>query len=404
MADNTLPNEQERLPEPQRQPKLLHHLRTEQLVDVPPGLLKDPWSSTRPFVGLVADCDKVRQVFLGSLSKGQVLGALVAIVTLAALLEVNLAELWAAIVSLLALGLASAVPGLGGVVQVVPTLGNALGAALLVYYAMNLTGQVSNRRNALALDLNGLYHDSPSGPLNVSWRNVLAVAPGMAVVPGRTRWLRVWLEDGGVLHLRVPEADRDWLVDVIRKLCVQVVPTLGNALGAALLVYYAMNLTGQVSNRRNALALDLNGLYHDSPSGPLNVSWRNVLAVAPGMAVVPGRTRWLRVWLEDGGVLHLRVPEADRDWLVDVIRKLLRHHHQDLHGTFPDPEAPCPTPTEPRPELPEIGHGRPQLRDRYTVFVAERDQVFAAMPDDMTDADKQREFAEFLRWQDIRSR
>ena len=294
MADNTLPNEQERLPEPQRQPKLLHHLRTGQLVDVPPGLLKDPWSSTRPFVGLVADCDKVRQVFLRSLSKGQVIGSLVAIGTLATLLEVNLAELWTTIVNLLELVLASAVPGLGGVVQVVPTLVNALGAALLVYYAMNLTGQVSNRRNTLVLDLNGLYHDSPSGPLNVSWRNVLAVAPG--------------------------------------------------------------------------------------------------------------RTRWLRVWLEDGGVLYLRVPEADRDWLVDVIKQLLRHHHQDLYGTFPDPEAPCPTPTEPQPELPESRHGRPQLRDRYTAFVAERDQVFAAMPDDMTDADKQREFAEFLRWQDIRSR
>ena len=113
---------------------------------------------------------------------------------------------------------------------------------------------------------------------------------------------------------------------------VQVVPTLVNVVGAALLVYYAMNLTGQVSSQRDVLMLDLNGLYHHSPSGPLNVSWRNVLAVAPG------RTRWLRVWLEGGGVLWLRVPEADRDWLVDVIRQLLRHHHQDLYGSCPAPE------------------------------------------------------------------
>ena len=39
-----------------------------------------------------------------------------------------------------------------------------------------------------------------------------------------------------------------------------------------------------------------------------------------------------------GGVLRLRGPEADRDWLVDVIRQLLRHHHQDLYGSCPAPE------------------------------------------------------------------
>lgn len=163
-------------------------------------------------MGLVADFDKVRQVFLRPLSKIQVIGALIAIVTLSAHLEVNLTVLWTAIVNLLELVLASVVPQLGGIVQVVPTLVNALGMTVLVYYAMNLTGQVSSQRAALMLDLNGLYHNSPSGPLNVSWRNVLAVAPG------RARWLRVWLEGGGVLWLRVSEADRDWLVDVIKQL------------------------------------------------------------------------------------------------------------------------------------------------------------------------------------------
>ena len=97
-------------------------------------------------MGLVADFDKVRQVFLGPLSRIQVIGALVAIATLSTLLEVNLTALWTAIANLLELVLASAVPGLGGVVQVVPTLVNVVGAALLVYYAMNLTGQVSSQR------------------------------------------------------------------------------------------------------------------------------------------------------------------------------------------------------------------------------------------------------------------
>ena len=153
---------------------------------------------------------KVRQVFPRPLSKIQGLGALIAIATLSTHLEVNPTAWWTAIVNLLELVLAATVPRPGGIVPDVSTLVHALGMTLPVYYAMNLTGQVSSQRDALMLDLNGLYPNSPSGPLNGSWRN------GPAVAPGRARRLRVGLEGGGVLWLRVPEADRDRLGDVLR--------------------------------------------------------------------------------------------------------------------------------------------------------------------------------------------
>ena len=52
-------NEQERI----RRCELLRHLRTGGLSDVPDGLLFDPWSDTRPFVKMVAQHDKVLQLF-----------------------------------------------------------------------------------------------------------------------------------------------------------------------------------------------------------------------------------------------------------------------------------------------------------------------------------------------------
>ena len=152
-------------------------------------------------------------------------------------------------------------------------------------------------------------------------------------------------------------------------------------------------LRGRLSLTLNALVLDLNCLYFAGAAGPEDVWWRNVITVSP-----KGKS-WIRVWQEDGVVLLLRVPKADRCWLVEIMRQLLRHH-QDLYGTCPDPAAPCPTPTEHQPELPETHHGRPQLRDWYSAFVAERNEVFAAMPAAMRDVDKRREFTDFLRWRD----
>ena len=72
--------------------------------------------------------------------------------------------------------------------------------------------------------------------------------------------------------------------------------------------------------------------------------------------MVPRRKRQIIVVLSDGGVLRLRVPRADRDWLMDVIEQLLRHHHRDLFGICPDPEARCPS--EAQPKLPETRQSR----------------------------------------------
>ncbi len=82
------------------------------------------------------------------------------------------------------------------------------------------------------------------------------------------------------------------------------------------------------------MTLDLNGFYYAAPDGPRTATWRDVIVVSSGRW-------WVRVWLENGVVLRLRVPRPDRDWLVDVIEQLLRHHHRDLFGICPDPGAHC---------------------------------------------------------------
>ena len=292
------PHEQERLPEPQRQQELLHHLCTEQLADVPPGFLRDPRSRTRPFVGLVADVDKVWQVFLGRFS----------------------------------------------LIEFIRTFVGFLAALA-----------------ALLATLNSL----PGIDLALLWTALRdAWGPTLAVLAFPT-WLSL------------------------------LFPLVLPSLVVLVIFVVVLFLLGRLSLTRDAAILDLNCLYFAGATGPEYVWWRNVIEVSPQ------RKSWIRVRQEDGVDLLLRVPQADRCWLVKVMRQLLRHHHRDLYGTISANEAPGPT--EPHPELPEIRHSHPQLRDRYAAFVAERDQVFAAMPDDMMDADKRREFAEFLRWLNIRS-
>ncbi|MCY4520265.1 MAG: hypothetical protein OXC13_05740 [Caldilineaceae bacterium] len=205
---------QGRTGEEKRRRELLRHLCTGRLDSVPPGLLWDPWPNTRPFVKLVVGYNKARQVFLGPLSMIKAIGALAVLGTLIGFMEVNLVGVWTMVISLLELVLVpvGSVPWLGHIVQGIPTLSNVLGAVFLLYYGMELTGQVSMRRQALVLDLNGLYYAAPDGPRTVPWRDVIAASPG------RTRWVRVWLEDGVVLRIRVPQDDRNWLVQTMWQL------------------------------------------------------------------------------------------------------------------------------------------------------------------------------------------
>ena len=36
----------------------------------------------------------------------------------------------------------------------------------------------------------------------------------------------------------------------------------------------------------------------------------------------------------------VRVPVADRELLIQIMRELMRHHYQDLHGLEPSPADP----------------------------------------------------------------
>ena len=80
VTNKSPPNEQERLSEPQRQQKLLHHLRTGRLNDVPPDLLLESWRDTRPFVKLAAGYDAVWQVFLRQISLIELIRTLIGFV------------------------------------------------------------------------------------------------------------------------------------------------------------------------------------------------------------------------------------------------------------------------------------------------------------------------------------
>lgn len=151
-------------------------------------------------------------------------------------------------------------------------------------------------------------------------------------------------------------------------------------------------LLGRLSCTWGALILDLDYLHCTMVNGPGQVRWRDVLEVTPVLKSS------IRIQLENHMFLLVHVPEDDREWLVQIMEQLILHH-QDLHGVFPDSDSISPTLSE----TTETRHGRPQQSNRYAAFVAERDQVFAAMPNDMTDADRQREFTEFLRWRNIRS-
>lgn len=210
MTDNTgWRNEQER-----RQGQLLDCLRDGPLDDVPAHLLLRSQPGTRPFVGLVADYCKSRQFYLGYCSIPRALAASAAIAVPVRVL------FWRP-----PLGIANPVLGtaLGDVWEVstivqwwlreIATVG-LLAMILVALFLLGLyaLGRLSWRKDFLTLDLNELHHATSNGLRNVPWSDIYAVGPG------RPGWIRVWLEDGGALRIRVPQGDRDWLVQVIEQL------------------------------------------------------------------------------------------------------------------------------------------------------------------------------------------
>ena len=134
-----------------------------------------------------------------------------------------------------------------------------------------------------------------------------------------------------------------WEVSTIVQWLLRELFTIG-LLVASMLILLLLGLyaLGHLSWRKDSLTLDLNELHHASSDGLRHVPWSDIHAVYPGQ---PG---WVRVELEDGGVLRIRVPQNDRDWLVQVIEQLLRHHHRGLHGAMST--SPPQAVTEPEPK------------------------------------------------------
>ena len=266
VANKSLPKEPARLPEPQRQQELLHHLWTGRLNDVPPYLLQDPWRDTWPFVKLAAGYDAVWQVFLRQISLIEFIRALIGFTAVFVGFMASLATLLAAL---------NPFPGVD-----------------------------------LAL---------PWTLLRDAWGPPLAVPASLA-------WLRQF-------H--------------------QIPSFLTGILAGSITVVGVLLLRDRLSLARDAVILDLNCLYVGGAAGHDYVSWRNVIAVS-----CEGKS-WIRVRLEDGVVALLRIPQADRGWLVEIMRQLLRHHHRDLYGTVPDKDPPCcPPPTEPHPKSREADHSQ----------------------------------------------
>lgn len=96
-----------------------------------------------------------------------------------------------------------------------------------------------------------------------------------------------------------------------------------------LFILFPLYLLGKLIFAKSTLSLDLNGLHHASADGQPYTPWQDVHGVDPD------KLRWIRVQLKNGILLRLRVPKADRDWLVEAMRQLLRHHYGDLHGQMP---------------------------------------------------------------------
>ena len=105
---------------------------------------------------------------------------------------------------------------------------------------------------------------------------------------------------------------------------------------ALFLPFIAAFLLGRLSLVRDSLSLDLNGVYYLSPQGKCYTPWQKVFTSCRW------RTRWIKLFLEDGGTVLFRVPAADRDWLDQIIRLLLHNHQTELRGKLQpeEPESP----------------------------------------------------------------
>ena len=121
-----------------------------------------------------------------------------------------------------------------------------------------------------------------------------------------------------------------WQRDVVQ-LFLDVV--WGLTVVATILV--VLNLRGRFSWTCNHLTLGLNEMCHAAPDRLQQVPWHDVYTVSKG------GMGWVRVDLENGNVVFLRVPKADRATLIAIMQELVRHHHHDLHGLATTADNTC---------------------------------------------------------------
>ena len=191
--------------ERQRLEKLLDHLREGSLAAVPCELLLEPQPHTRPCVRLVAHYPRLQQVFIGNFR----LLAVIKLIPVAALWIVVLGA--ASLESWLLLGIAT--PWLREAVQLVLEPVAWFAAGIVSFpVALNLLGHFSWTWNHLILSLTELRHATPDTLQQVPWRAVYTASLGFMGC------VRVELENGVVLLLRVPKADRDTLIEIMREL------------------------------------------------------------------------------------------------------------------------------------------------------------------------------------------
>ena len=198
---------------PERLRQLLCHLRRGPLHEVPVDLLREPQTGTRPAVKLVAHYPKVRQVYLGSFPRLAVFRLLPVAVLWVVAAQVAVLEAWLLTVE--------SVPWWRDAVQLV--LGPAswiIVPIVLSLVALNLRRQFAWTRDLLALDLNELRHAAPDSLRQVPWSEVYTAEWGV------WDWVRVELENGSVLLWRVPVADRELLIQIMRELMRHHYPNL----------------------------------------------------------------------------------------------------------------------------------------------------------------------------------
>ena len=195
-------NERERLE------KLLYHLKTSALADVPADLLLEPLARTRPNVRIVAYCGNVRQVLVTRLFRTREIFKVAPVVAVYFLIR----ELVDVLTGRLVSGITD--PRIEGVTQMFLGLAfMGVVGGLLVLVAQFVLGRITMDRDPLFLDLNELIHYTPTrSDQHTPWRDVYTAEDF------RSNWIGVKFEHGGYLACRLLDGNRDVLVQIIREL------------------------------------------------------------------------------------------------------------------------------------------------------------------------------------------